>query len=119
MANTNTTNKQQDFKTENAPRPTEKVAQSFSQQSDFDYYTSKPFLKRASISIVPVGLIIAYSYHKKFSLTKSAFLVSIPIVIITGLQYIFMGGGKNKYWQIFTPPSARNQYIKQVKPIVK
>ena len=95
------------------------VAQPISQQSDFDYYTSERFLKRASVSIVPIGLIGAYCYHKKFSLTKSALLVSIPIVIITGLQYVFMGGGKNKYWEIFTPPSARNQYIKQVKPVQK
>ena len=94
-------------------------SQPISQQSDFDYYTSKAFLKRASVSIVPIGLIGAYCYHKKFSLTKSALLVSIPIVIITGLQYVFMGGGKNKYWEIFTPPSARNQYVKQVKPVQK
>ena len=83
--------------------------------SDLQYYTSANFLKRASVSIVPVGLIGAYCYHKKFSLLKSALLVSIPIVAITGLQYVFMGGGKNKYWGIFVPPSARANSMKQIQ----
>ena len=86
--------------------------------SDLKYYTSANFLKRASVSIVPVALIGVYSYNKKFSLLKSALLVSIPIVAITGLQYVFMGGGKNKYWGIFIPPSvnakkyAQNEFKK-------
>jgi hypothetical protein len=75
--------------------------------SDLKYYTSANFLKRASVSIIPVGLIGVYCYKKKFSLLKSALLVSIPIVAITGLQYVFMGGGKNAYWGIFVPPSIR------------
>lgn len=75
--------------------------------SNLKYYTSANFLKRASVSIVPVALIGAYSYKKKFSLLKSALLVSIPIVATTGLQYVFMGGGKNSYWGIFVPPSIR------------
>ena len=83
--------------------------------SDLQYYTSANFLKRASVSIVPVALIGAYCYNKKFSLTKSALLVSIPIVIITGLQYVFMGGGKNAYWGIFVPPSARVNSMKQIQ----
>jgi hypothetical protein len=83
--------------------------------SDLQYYTSANFLKRASVSIIPVGLIGAYCYHKKFSLLKSALLVSIPIVAITGLQYVFMGGGKNSYWGIFTPPSMKANSIKQIK----
>ena len=83
--------------------------------SDLQYYTSANFLKRASVSIVPVALIGAYSYNKKFSLTKSALLISIPIVIITGLQYVFMGGGKNAYWGIFVPPSMKRNSIKQIK----
>ena len=83
--------------------------------SDLQYYTSANFLKRASVSIVPVGLIGAYCYHKKFSLLKSALLVSIPIVAITGLQYATMGGGKNKYWGIFVPPSMKTNSIKQIK----
>ncbi len=83
--------------------------------SDLQYYTSANFLKRASVSIVPVALIGAYSYNKKFSLVKSALLVSIPIVIITGLQYVFMGGGKNAYWGIFVPPSARANSMKQIQ----
>jgi hypothetical protein len=87
--------------------------------SDFKYYTSLKFLKEASISIVPVGLIGAYCYHKKFSLLKSALLVSIPIVAITGLQYVAMGGGKNKYWGIFVPPSINANRIKQLQLIEK
>lgn len=83
--------------------------------SDLEYYTSANFLKRASVSIVPVGLIGAYCYHKKFSLLKSALLVSIPIVAITGLQYAVMGGGKNSYWGIFVPPSMKTNSIKQIK----
>lgn len=83
--------------------------------SDLEYYTSANFLKRASVSIVPVALIGAYSYNKKFSLTKSALLISIPIVITTGLQYVFMGGGKNAYWGIFVPPSMKRNSIKQIK----
>lgn len=83
--------------------------------SDFDYFTSSKFLKKASVSIVPVGLIGAYCYHKKFSLLKSALLVSIPIVAITGLQYVFMGGGKNKYWGIFVPPSFQAKSMKQIQ----
>jgi hypothetical protein len=83
--------------------------------SDFKYYTSSKFLKKASVSIVPVGLIGAYCYHKKFSLLKSALLVSIPIVAITGLQYVFMGGGKNKYWGIFVPPSIQAKSMKQIQ----
>jgi hypothetical protein len=83
--------------------------------SDFDYFTSSKFLKKASVSIVPVGLIGAYCYHKKFSLLKSALLVSIPIVAITGLQYVFMGGGKNKYWGIFVPPSIQAKTMKQIQ----
>lgn len=94
--------------------------QPISQQSDFDYYTSKAFLKRASVLIVPVALIGAYSYHKKFSLTKSALLISIPFVVIHGLQYVFMGGGKNSYWGIFTPPSARQKILlKETKQVQK
>lgn len=119
MANTNTTTKQEVTPKQEVTTYMKEVQQPISQQSDFDYYTSERFLKRASFSIVPIGLIGAYCYHKKFSLTKSALLVSIPIVIITGLQYVFMGGGKNKYWEIFTPPSARNQYLKQVKQLQK
>lgn len=96
------------------------VAQPISQQSDFDYYTSKAFLKRASVSIVPIGLIGAYCYHKKFSLTKSALLVSIPIVAITILQNLGMGGSRNAYWQIFTPPSARQKILlKEIKQVQK
>ena len=87
------------------------------QESDLQYYTSSRFLKRASFSIVPVALIGAYCYNKKFSLTKSALLVSIPIVIITGLQYVFMGGGKNSYWGIFIPPSIRANEIKKIQLI--
>jgi len=83
--------------------------------SDLQYYTSANFLKRASVVIVPVGLIGAYCYHKKFSLLKSALLVSIPIVAITGLQYIGMGGGKNKYWGIFVPPSIQAKSIKKIQ----
>jgi hypothetical protein len=83
--------------------------------SDLQYYTSSDFLKRASISIVPVVLIGAYSYNKKFSLIKSVLLISIPIVSITGLQYVFMGGGKNAYWSIFVPPSARANSMKQLQ----
>lgn len=83
--------------------------------SDLEYYTSAKFLKKASVSIVPVGLIGAYCYHKKFSLLKSALLVSIPIVAITGLQYAVMGGGKNSYWGIFVPPSMKTNSIKQLK----
>ena len=83
--------------------------------SDLEYYTSANFLKRASVSIVPVGLIGAYCYHKKFSLLKSALLVSIPIVAITGLQYATMGGGKNKYWGIFVPPSIQAKSIKKIQ----
>jgi hypothetical protein len=83
--------------------------------SDLQYYTSANFLKRASVSIIPVGLIGAYCYHKKFSLLKSALLVSIPIVAITGLQYAVMGGGKNSYWGIFVPPSMKTNSIKQIK----
>lgn len=83
--------------------------------SDLQYYTSANFLKRASVSIVPVGLIGAYCYHKKFSLLKSALLVSIPIVAITALQYAVMGGGKNSYWGIFVPPSMKTNSIKQIK----
>jgi hypothetical protein len=85
------------------------------QVSDLEYYLSPNFLKRASISIVPVGLIGAYCYYKKFSLLKSALLVSIPIVAITGLQYVFMGGGKNKYWGIFVPPSIQAKSMKQIQ----
>jgi hypothetical protein len=86
-------------------------------ESDLQYYTSAKFLKRASYSIIPVALIGGYSYYKKFSLLKSALLVSIPIVAITGLQYIGMGGGKNKYWGIFIPPSvsAKKYAPKQIK----
>jgi hypothetical protein len=84
------------------------------QESDLQYYTSANFLKRASVSIVPVTLIGVYCYNKKFSLTKSALLVSIPIVIITGLQYVFMGGGKNAYWGIFIPPSIRANQMKKI-----
>jgi hypothetical protein len=87
--------------------------------SDFEYYTSAKFLKSASVSIVPVALIGAYSYHKKFSLTKTALLVSIPIVAITGLQYLFMGGGKNKYWSIFSPPSIKANRNAQLREIEK
>lgn len=83
--------------------------------SDLEYYTSANFLKRASVSIVPVGLIGAYCYHKKFSLLKSALLVSIPIVAITGLQYAVMGGGKNSYWGIFVPPSIQAKSIKKIQ----
>jgi hypothetical protein len=83
--------------------------------SDLQYYTSANFLKRASVSIVPVALIGAYTYNKKFSLVKSALLVSIPIVIITGLQYVFMGGGKNAYWGIFVPPSVKRNSLKQIQ----
>ena len=83
--------------------------------SDLQYYTSANFLKRASVSIVPVALIGAYCYNKKFSLVKSALLVSIPIVIITGLQYVFMGGGKNAYWGIFVPPSMKRDSMKQIQ----
>jgi hypothetical protein len=86
-------------------------------QSDFQYYTSSKFLKRASVVIVPVGLIGYYCYNKKFSLLKSALLVSIPIVAITGLQYLFMGGGKNTYWGIFTPPSIRVNQLKKIQLI--
>jgi hypothetical protein len=85
--------------------------------SDFQYYTSAKFLKGASLSVVPVGLIGYYCYNKKFSLLKSALLVSIPIVAITGLQYIVMGGGKNKYWSIFTPPSIRANQLKKIQLI--
>jgi hypothetical protein len=85
------------------------------QVSDLEYYLSPKFLKKASVSIVPVGLIGAYCYHKKFSLLKSALLVSIPIVAITGLQYVFMGGGKNKYWGIFVPPSIQAKSIKKIQ----
>jgi hypothetical protein len=85
--------------------------------SDLKYYTSANFLKRASVSIVPVGLIGVYCYKKKFSLLKSALLVSIPIVAITGLQYVFMGGGKNSYWDIFTPPSTKANYNAQLREI--
>jgi len=85
--------------------------------SDFQYYTSSNFLKKASFVIVPVGLIGYYCYNKKFSLLKSALLVSIPIVAITGLQYIGMGGGKNKYWGIFTPPSIRANQLKKIQLI--
>jgi hypothetical protein len=83
--------------------------------SDLQYYLSSNFLSRASISIVPVALIGAYSYNKKYSLTKIALLVSIPIVIITGLQYVFMGGGKNAYWGIFVPPSMKRDSMKQIQ----
>jgi hypothetical protein len=83
--------------------------------SDLQYYTSGNFLKRASVSIVPVALIGVYCYKKKFSLLKSALLVSIPIVAITGLQYVFMGGGKNAYWGIFVPPSIKANSIKQIQ----
>lgn len=85
--------------------------------SDLKYYTSANFLKRASVSIVPVGLIGVYCYKKKFSLLKSALLVSIPILAITGLQYLFMGGGKNSYWGIFTPPSTKANYNAQLREI--
>lgn len=87
--------------------------------SDFEYYTSSAFLKRASVSIVPVALIGAYSYHKKFSLTKTALLVSIPIVGITILQYIGMGGGKNAYWGIFAPPSIRENKNAKLRELEK
>lgn len=85
--------------------------------SDFEYYTSSNFLRRASIVIVPVGLIGYYCYNKKFSLLKSALLLSIPIVAITGLQYIGMGGGKNKFWGIFVPPSIRANQLKKIQLI--
>jgi hypothetical protein len=85
--------------------------------SDFQYYTSSNFLKRASVVIVPVGLIGYYCYNKKFSLLKSALLVSIPIVAITGLQYAFMGGGKNSFWGIFIPPSIRANQLKKIQLI--
>jgi hypothetical protein len=87
--------------------------------SDLKYYTSANFLKRASVSIVPVALIGVYSYNKKLSLLKSALLVSIPIVAITGLQYIFMGGGKNSYWGIFIPPSIRENNNARLREIEK
>ena len=87
--------------------------------SDLEYYLSPNFLKRASVSIVPIALIGAYCYNKKFSLTKSALLVSIPIVAITGLQYLGMGGGKNAYWGIFVPPSARANSMKQIQLMPK
>lgn len=87
------------------------------QESDLQYYTSARFLKRASFSIVPIGLVGLYCYNKKFSLTKSALLVSIPIVLITGLQYVSMGGGKNAYWGIFIPPSIRANQIKNIQLI--
>jgi hypothetical protein len=91
------------------------VAPKTAQVSNFEYYTSANFLKRASVSIVPVALIGVYSYNKKFSLLKSTLLISIPIVAITGLQYVFMGGGKNSYWGIFVPPSMKTNSIKQIK----
>lgn len=87
--------------------------------SDLEYYTSSAFLKRASVSIVPVALIGAYCYHKKFSLTKSALLVSIPIVAITILQNIGFSGGKNAYWGIFTPPSIRENKNAELRLIEK
>lgn len=87
--------------------------------SDLKYYTSANFLKSASVSVIPVVLIGAYCYHKKYSLLKSALLVSIPIVAITGLQYLGMGGGKNKYWGIFAPPSIRANYNAKLRDIEK
>jgi hypothetical protein len=71
--------------------------------SDLKYYTSANFLKMASYSVVPVALIGTYSYYKKFSLLKSALLVSIPIVALSILQGMY----KNGYWGIFVPPSIR------------
>jgi hypothetical protein len=85
--------------------------------SDLKYYTSANFLKRASVSIIPVGLIGVYCYKKKFSLLKSALLVSIPIIAITGIQYAVMGGGKNSYWGIFTPPSTKSSYNAQLREL--
>jgi hypothetical protein len=84
-------------------------------ESDLQYYTSANFLKRASISIIPVGLIGYYCYNKKFSLLKSALLVSIPIVAITIMQNIGFGGGKNAYWGIFIPPSIKSNSMKQIQ----
>ena len=64
------------------------------------------FLKRASVSVVPLGLIGYYSYKKKFSPLKTALLLSIPIVAIQVLSAFAMGGGSSmKYWSIFVPPS--------------
>jgi hypothetical protein len=83
--------------------------------SDFKYYTSENFLKKASVSVIPVGLIVGYCYYKKFSLLKSALLVSIPIVGITIMQNIGFGGGKNAYWGIFIPPSVKSNSMKQIK----
>ena len=96
----------QQFKTGNPTQAT---------TSDFQYYTSAKFLKEASLSVVPIGLIGYYCYNKKFSLLKSALLVSIPIVAITGLQYIVMGA--RKYWDVFTPPSIRANQLKKIQLI--
>jgi hypothetical protein len=83
------------------------------QESDLQYYTSANFLKRASFSIVPIGLVGLYCYNKKFSLLKSAILVSIPIAAITILQN-GLGGSKNAYWSIFIPPSVRANQMKKI-----
>jgi len=83
--------------------------------SDLEYYLSPNFLKRASYSVVPVALIGGYCYYKKFSLGKSALLVSIPIVAITIMQNIGFGGGKNAYWGIFIPPSVKRNSMKQIQ----
>jgi hypothetical protein len=110
MVKTNATNQPVEIPQSKTPTQQEPV-------SDLEYYTSANFLKRASVSIIPVGLIGAYCYHKKFSLLKSGLLISIPIVAITGLQYVFMGGGKNSYWGIFTPPSIRANQLKKIQLI--
>jgi len=85
------------------------------QVSDLEYYLSPNFLKRASYSVVPIALIGGYCYYKKFSLGKSALLVSIPIVAITIMQNIGFGGGKNAYWGIFIPPSVKRNSMKQIQ----
>jgi|688.fasta_scaffold683456_2 hypothetical protein len=87
--------------------------------SDFEYYTSSAFLKSASFSVVPVVLIGAYSYNKKFSLLKSALLISIPIVAISILQNLSFGSEKNAYWRIFSPPSIRQNHNARLIQIEK
>jgi hypothetical protein len=87
--------------------------------SDLEYYTSANFLKSASFSVVPVALIGAYSYHKKFSLTKTALLISIPIVVISILQKFSFGSEKNAYWSIFSPPSIRQNHNARIAQIEK
>ena len=87
--------------------------------SDLEYYTSANFLKSASFSVVPIALIGAYSYHKKFSLTKTALLISIPIVVISILEKLSFGSQKNAYWSIFSPPSIRQNHNAKIAQIEK